>query len=306
MKNIIISTEIICIIFSFIFLYSAIVEDKRKNVKKTIFCTLTVSIILALFIDSLSYIMEIYLEQKIMLHTLPILSLLISGIETTALAYYIMVHINNIKRKSLIYLLIPMAAVIVELINDKWAFSYVASAIGLGFAFVMLQSKEINESRMREEMLKKMLSLDPLTELENRRAYDTFLAELSGRGGIGAIFCDLNGLKYTNDNLGHKEGDKLICDFAELLRKYFGNQRMFRISGDEFVVLMEDLEEDEFFGTIEEFREVLLEHDQISSLGSAYGEKDCVLELISQAEEAMYADKKYYYYVRGECGRGCD
>ncbi len=78
---------------------------------------------------------------------------------------------------------------------------------------------------------------DALTGLKNRRAYDELLKQEENEGGLGAVFCDLNQLKYTNDRLGHKAGDQLLVRFADLLKEAFPEGEICRISGDEFVVL---------------------------------------------------------------------
>ena len=52
-----------------------------------------------------------------------------------------------------------------------------------------------------------------LTGLLNRRAYDNACKMLIGNCQVGVIFCDVNSLKYTNDNFGHEAGDKLINSY---------------------------------------------------------------------------------------------
>lgn len=226
---------------------------------------------------------------------------------TFSLLYMIGLIIRN--RKALgthdtiafvIYLTIPLIATVIQCIWNDLGFSYVASSISVAILFVMLQSGEINEARMREEILNKVSNRDPLTGLNNRRAYDTFLLELTENEHIGVVFCDLNGLKITNDQLGHAEGDKLICKFAKLIKMHFKKESIFRISGDEFVVIMVAVTEKVFDEKINEFRETITSHDSIAAMGSVYGESGCALDLVSKAEENMYSDKNYYYYSSGK------
>ena len=55
---------------------------------------------------------------------------------------------------------------------------------------------------------------------------------------ISVIMCDLNGLKKVNDSYGHEAGDKYICDSAEVLTSCFGKENVYRIGGDEFMVII--------------------------------------------------------------------
>ncbi|MEE0025992.1 MAG: amino acid permease, partial [Atopobiaceae bacterium] len=55
---------------------------------------------------------------------------------------------------------------------------------------------------------------------------------------FGVIVCDVNGLKQINDTLGHKAGDEYICTSCRMLCEYFKHSPVFRVGGDEFVVLL--------------------------------------------------------------------
>ena len=85
---------------------------------------------------------------------------------------------------------------------------------------------------------------DPLTRLGNRRALENALelalAEADrGRSGLSVITLDLDGLKAVNDQEGHDRGDALLADFATSLRFAFrGEDALFRVGGDEFVVIV--------------------------------------------------------------------
>ena len=50
---------------------------------------------------------------------------------------------------------------------------------------------------------------------------------------------DINGLKYVNDTQGHAAGDQLIKDAYALICEYFTHGALFRVGGDEFVVLLQ-------------------------------------------------------------------
>jgi len=86
-------------------------------------------------------------------------------------------------------------------------------------------------------------TLDELTKISNRRGFN-LLAEKSlsycRRTKVTAslVYFDLNNLKQVNDSFGHKEGDKLLCTFADLMLSSFRDSDIFaRLGGDEFVAL---------------------------------------------------------------------
>jgi len=90
----------------------------------------------------------------------------------------------------------------------------------------------------------RLSTTDPLTQLSNRRALENALTSESLRqrrygGGFSLVLIDLDGFKTINDTRGHLEGDKALILLANILRSNTRNSDMvFRIGGDEFVVLM--------------------------------------------------------------------
>jgi len=88
---------------------------------------------------------------------------------------------------------------------------------------------------------------DQLTDLQNRRAYAEAVHRLSEAlpAGCRVVTADINGLKETNDTLGHCAGDELVVGAAECLRGSFpGIDSIYRIGGDEFCVIITDRDVD--------------------------------------------------------------
>ena len=85
--------------------------------------------------------------------------------------------------------------------------------------------------------------VDALTGLANRAEWDKRMNELESASGEYCILSmDLNGLKALNDREGHAKGDKLLKTFARIIRECFRDEDFAaRIGGDEFVVIMEDI-----------------------------------------------------------------
>jgi diguanylate cyclase (GGDEF)-like protein len=89
---------------------------------------------------------------------------------------------------------------------------------------------------------------DPLTGLPNRRLLDDRLHQARERtrrmgAAYGVLFCDLDGFKPVNDRFGHHVGDQLLVELAHRLEEVVRpHDTVARVSGDEFVILCEDLE----------------------------------------------------------------
>jgi diguanylate cyclase (GGDEF)-like protein len=84
---------------------------------------------------------------------------------------------------------------------------------------------------------------DSLTGLKNRDFYEKYLAGINPEkdNRVGIVVCDVDGLKITNDTLGHKTGDRLLLRLAEILQKSFRETDIIcRIGGDEFAVFVKD------------------------------------------------------------------
>jgi diguanylate cyclase (GGDEF)-like protein/PAS domain S-box-containing protein len=110
----------------------------------------------------------------------------------------------------------------------------------------MIVVEDITERKRMEEEMREMSLRDLLTELYNRRGFIT-LAEQQLKAANRALrplkltFIDCDGLKWINDTLGHKEGDKALIDTAYILRQTFRESDIVaRLGGDEFAVLSID------------------------------------------------------------------
>lgn len=205
----------------------------------------------------------------------------------------------------LTYILMPVIAILLHLIWPHISFSYVATTCSLQIIYIMLQAEQERDFRAKEKDLYEQSNTDMLTGLLNRRAYDNACKMLIGNRQVGVIFCDVNSLKYTNDNFGHEAGDKLIKSFASILKNSFRNDETFRISGDEFVILLSTIDKDIFDNRVDLFKKAVLEANSypIASVGESYGNGEKLIDLIASAENKMYVDKadfhqKYPQYSR--------
>ena len=109
---------------------------------------------------------------------------------------------------------------------------------------ILLQVEDIAERRRYQQQLEHLASHDPLTGLQNRRAFERELAGHMDRGArYGAegalVVLDLDNFKYVNDTLGHGSGDALLVAVANALgERLRGSDTVARLGGDEFAVLL--------------------------------------------------------------------
>ncbi|WP_026492234.1 GGDEF domain-containing protein [Butyrivibrio sp. XPD2002] len=145
-------------------------------------------------------------------------------------------------------------------------------------------------------------TVDPLTQAGNRNAMDEYISGLAQRKegmpeSIAVIFADLNGLKKVNDEEGHDAGDKLLMRAASLLKLVFGDNPIYRIGGDEFVILCPDVTEEKMNEQVSQLKGMA---DNTSDVSFAVGSVHCqgtydLNVAIQAADERMYQDKKAYY-----------
>lgn len=149
--------------------------------------------------------------------------------------------------------------------------------------------------------MKEIYRQDSLTGLLNRNAYDSDVEQLRS-ADIGAVVCvyaDMIGLHEVNNHLGHKQGNRMLCEFADAARAFFGDDRLYRIGGDEFVIISSAHTEAQTRKQLNYMRERLHTQDCEISVGVASSESTSDLpKIVEQAENEMRREKKEYY-VRG-------
>lgn len=146
--------------------------------------------------------------------------------------------------------------------------------------------------------LEKLSYMDNLTNVYNRNFYNNFIDEFKThpRKSVGVIFADINALKKTNDSFGHELGDKLIKWSAKFLKTNL-NGLIFRIGGDEFVCIVENVLESTFHNIVNDLKEKIdALQEKHMSIGSTWSSSFPDIEnIISTADSNMYEEKKKYY-----------
>jgi diguanylate cyclase (GGDEF)-like protein/PAS domain S-box-containing protein len=172
------------------------------------------------------------------------------------------------------------------------------------------QIENITGRKQAEERLLHQALHDALTGLPNRvLLYDRLEQALSRRerhhdSSMAVLFLDLDRFKLVNDSLGHDTGDRLIVEVAQRLREVLRpTDTIARIGGDEFVILVEDLDDRDEATTLAErvraavgvpFR--LKEGNVVPSVsvGIAFAEEHhhSPQQLLREADTAMYRAKE--------------
>ena len=104
---------------------------------------------------------------------------------------------------------------------------------------------KLEGAEKKADEMKSLADKDALTGVYNKRAYfeaeerlNIDIKEKKAKFAISMI--DLNDLKATNDNLGHEKGDELIKGLSNIIKETFKASNLYRIGGDEFVVISEN------------------------------------------------------------------
>jgi diguanylate cyclase (GGDEF)-like protein/PAS domain S-box-containing protein len=168
--------------------------------------------------------------------------------------------------------------------------------------------RDVTERRALEERLEYQALHDSLTGLPNRRSFVDRLGQALRRtrrkqNRVAVLFMDLDGFKVVNDSLGHDAGDRLLVKVAERLRGCLRPEdTLARFGGDEFTVLIEDVEVPDGAvrvaeRIVEELREPFtLDRRELyvaASIGVALGSEGTrdAEELLREADTSMYRAK---------------
>lgn len=179
---------------------------------------------------------------------------------------------------------------------------------------VLWMAREISERREAEEQIRRLAFYDALTQLPNRRLLidrlEVVIDKVLRSGKCSALFyLDLDDFKRINDSLGHSVGDQLLLAVTSRLRPLFrASDTVARIGGDEFVILLDVLEDEQSTVVAESVavaRKILdcfsypfqlanKDYRVVTSIGICLieGRGLSVDEVLKRADSAMYRSKK--------------
>ncbi len=173
---------------------------------------------------------------------------------------------------------------------------------------IIVIAKDVTEFKRAEGLLATTANTDPLTDIPNRLYLESKLDALTSSANrasdrFALLFCDLDGFKQVNDIHGHAVGDKVLYQVAKRFSKHIREEDIIaRYGGDEFVILISPLIDDDVVSVIKEKieRSISQPFDVAGikinigvSIGTAIypDEATCVTELINHADRRMYQIK---------------
>lgn len=163
------------------------------------------------------------------------------------------------------------------------------------------------ELKLYEDM-ENLCKIDTLTGLQNFYSYKRVCISYQSyhrKHDLGVIFCDLNGLKLINDTKGHSAGNDFINDFTKVVVECLSQEEIYRISGDEFLILFYDKPKEEIDRLTEILKEKVMQNGSpMAAIGSAwYHLPETIEQVVDMAEVGMYADKANFYNKHPELKR---
>ncbi len=164
----------------------------------------------------------------------------------------------------------------------------------------------VTQEYQKEQELRTMATIDPLTKLYNRYYFEKIAkkkmeeALLTGSFLLFAMI-DIDHFKAINDTYGHRVGDEVLKEVAATIRKRFRqSDPIFRIGGEEFLIILQTSSIERVLQLLEELREeiaskdfaMIPKHITISIGVAMYQEGDSVQYLYEKADKALYQAKK--------------
>lgn len=166
------------------------------------------------------------------------------------------------------------------------------------FIFLFTSLKNLSE----KEKYEKDTYHDELTKIGNRRKLMVDLLNLD-EDHYYLVYMDLDFFKSINDNFGHNAGDRYLINYVELIKSYFGEDAIYRMSGDEFVALLK--EKPQQSQKIKEelesyFKKGFPDHKVPQFLGASIGvveiqDHDHFQQYLNEADHKMYKNKKEHH-----------
>ena len=176
---------------------------------------------------------------------------------------------------------------------------------------------ELMSSQQHADAMSRLATLDALTGIRNKTAFDRqsmILTEELDRGEteFGFVMVDLNNLKIINDNYGHDKGDIAIKKLCRIICEVFSHSPVFRVGGDEFIVVLKNEDYHNIESLVRRFKDTirLVSGDRnaepwecvSAAIGYALydGDLDTDTESVfSRADKEMYSCKKAMKGSRG-------
>jgi diguanylate cyclase (GGDEF)-like protein len=167
-----------------------------------------------------------------------------------------------------------------------------------------MSKKDLEAEKENADNFRNMANTDSMTGVRNKHAYSDMESYLNQKirkneiDKLALVVCDINGLKLVNDTQGHAAGDQLIRDASTMICEYFTHGAVYRIGGDEFVVILQEKGYDSMQDVLFEINRAVEANISakkvVISIGySVLTEEDQLLhDVFERADQMMYRRKQ--------------
>lgn len=212
-----------------------------------------------------------------------------------------------------------IVAIVFQLLYPLLPFYSIGCMVGVCLVNTFVAESEKEESRLRLEVLlkkeienqqelsstKALVYKDSLTGANSKFAYVEMEEKIDKLinarliNNFSVVVFDINGLKQVNDTFGHQAGDKYIKDCYKIITDIYGDNKIYRFGGDEFVTVLEDEEYEKREELLNKFNEIidknLTEDKPVLSTGMSDFDRDndnTYRSVFIRADKLMYDRKK--------------
>ena len=186
--------------------------------------------------------------------------------------------------------------------GEVYYFSVSLSNISEEEHHASMSLSDITEQEIYKKELEYLTLSDPLTHVGNRRKYEKRVQEEIERAcryktPLSLIVLDLDHFKKVNDEYGHSVGDEVLREYSKLVKNALrGIDEIFRIGGEEFVVLAPHTAKKEAIALAEKLRKLIEEHKKIVPVTASFGVSEFEVcedkeSFFTRADEALYKAK---------------
>ena len=182
------------------------------------------------------------------------------------------------------FLLFPIVDSWITLFNPIIDFTYPLVTLAFVVIYVIMQEQAIAEESMRKILYEEDSFTDPQTGFKNRRAYDEAIKRNERGRVMGVVYCNVDHLDEIREKDGPEAVDKYVLGFDGILEDSFPGGDIYRISENNFAVLLYKISEDTLKKWVSSFSQAMDENDGMATFGYVYSETDPLFDMVRNAQ----------------------
>lgn len=172
----------------------------------------------------------------------------------------------------------------------------------------LIIKKQLEQAEKEKAELSSEANLDALTGLRNRNSYKKTLSGFCPEAcsSFSCLYIDANGLHELNNTKGHDAGDAMLKTAARIFLLHFRAEDVFRIGGDEFVILCRNISRDSVARRVATIHKEMADYGYSVAIGIEWRDEHMDLqEMLQAAELDMQKNKADYYALTGGGRQRC-